>query len=121
MGSGGNGEVREGILGKIARIEEHLRGVIETKCNRNFLKYIKVILIKSPNNGGDKFQMAISGKQTKIPVPVLGYIQLSCRPKGSHRHLQRIQYLGCCQDNWLFSTTDSQGPLAEGSTHPHDF
>lgn len=46
--------MREGILGKMARIEEHLRGVIETKCNRNFLKYIKVILIKSPNNGGDK-------------------------------------------------------------------
>lgn len=57
VGSGGDGEMREGILGKIARIEEHLRDVIEVKCNRNFLNYIKVILIKSPNNGGDKFQM----------------------------------------------------------------
>ena len=41
-----------------AGIERHLGGVggeeVETYCNGNFLKYMKVILMKSPNNVGSE-------------------------------------------------------------------
>lgn len=45
-GSDGEGLNR----GKTSRIEEYLRGDMETKCNGNFLKYMKGILMKQPND-----------------------------------------------------------------------
>ena len=58
-----------------------LRGiweVMKTYCSGNFLKYMEVILMRSPNNGGMESQLAISCYQMRLPVAGLGCIQLSC-------------------------------------------
>lgn len=49
-------ELREEIWGETAGIEGHLRDDMEIKCNGNFLKYVKMILMRSPNNGEDQSQ-----------------------------------------------------------------
>lgn len=45
---------REGIHGQSGRIQKYLRDGMEPYCNGNFLNYMKVILMKSPNNKGNR-------------------------------------------------------------------
>lgn len=45
-------ELRERMWGETDRIKGHLRNNMETLGSGNFIKYMKVILMKSPNNGG---------------------------------------------------------------------
>lgn len=40
--------------GERAGIEEHLEDDLETWCSGNLLKYMKAILVTSPNDGGFK-------------------------------------------------------------------
>lgn len=47
--------LRDGIQGETARFERLLRDGLETYSRGNFLKYINVILRKSPNNEGNGF------------------------------------------------------------------
>lgn len=47
----GKMELMEGMWGETAIIEGYVRSGMET--SRNFLKYMKVILMKSPNSEGD--------------------------------------------------------------------
>lgn len=37
-----------------AGIKGHFRGSIESKCNRRLLKYVKVVMIQSLNNIGNR-------------------------------------------------------------------
>jgi hypothetical protein len=46
--------LRERIWGEIARTECDLRCTMDTGCSGDVLKYTKVVLIKCPNNGGDR-------------------------------------------------------------------
>jgi hypothetical protein len=51
---GGKLGFREVIRKETTRIEEHLRSSMETSFSVNLLKYIKAILMKTSNNGGDR-------------------------------------------------------------------
>lgn len=46
--------LKEETQGETTRIKEHLKGGMEAQNRRNFLKYVKVVLMKSPNNKGDR-------------------------------------------------------------------
>lgn len=59
---------------------------------------MKIMLIKSPNNGGDR----IPTVQLLSP---LSYLQLSCWPKGSHGNPQTTQAIDSILDR--FPYTDS--------------
>lgn len=72
-------------------------------------KYMKAILMRSPNKGRRESYLAISCHQTQLLVPGLGCIQLSCWPRGSHENPQTTQAvantMGCSMKN------DSGAPL----------
>lgn len=46
--------LREGMQGEMGKIEGYLKGGVETQCSGNFLKYMKVTLMMSQNNEGDR-------------------------------------------------------------------
>jgi hypothetical protein len=46
--------LKEGLQGETAGIAGHLGDGIEIMCSGNFLKYMKVILIRCPNIRGDE-------------------------------------------------------------------
>lgn len=46
--------LREGIQEETARVEGHLEEDTRTYCSGNIIKYIKVILMNSPNNEGER-------------------------------------------------------------------
>ena len=46
--------LREEIQEETARVEGHLRENMRTYCSGNIIKYIKVILMNSPNNEEDR-------------------------------------------------------------------
>ena len=46
--------LREEIREERVRMYEHLRHCMEIVCNGNFLKYMEVIQMKSPNNEEDR-------------------------------------------------------------------
>lgn len=72
-GSDGEGLNR----GKTSRTEENLRGDMETKCNGNFLKYMKGILMKQPNDRRERDPIGHLLSTKEASSAQTSYIQLT--------------------------------------------
>lgn len=61
LGTGGNGNRRvrlwvggreQDSTGRQLKLERYLEGDVKTQCSRNFLKSMRVTVVKYPSNGG---------------------------------------------------------------------
>ena len=73
----------EGMKGETSGVDGHLSGEREIWCSGNFLKYMKVILMRLLSNEGDRVPTGHLCHQTMLLVPGLNYIQLRCWTKRS--------------------------------------
>ena len=64
----------EGMKGETSGVDGHLSGEREIWCSGNFLKYMKVILMRLLSNEGDRVPSDFFFYQMKLPVPGLDYI-----------------------------------------------
>lgn len=76
--------LRRRVKGEMATMEKHLRGGMETQCNRNDFQCMKVILVNLQIMRGTESPLAISCHQMRFLLLELGYIPLSYWPKGSY-------------------------------------
>ena len=56
MGGGREIKLRVGMQGEKSGFEGYLKSDLEPQCSGNFLKYMKLILMRSLNNGGPEVQ-----------------------------------------------------------------
>lgn len=92
--------LRAGLQGETARIAEHLGDDMEISCSGNFLKYMKVILIRCPNIGGDEVPTGhpLSAKEASNTVTEMHSVEFFAS-KGVQ--WKSTNNTGCCQtDNW---------------------
>lgn len=69
---------REGIWRETAEIEGHFKDNMETQHSANFLKYMKMILMKSLNNEGNGVPTGHLLLPKEVSSMGTGYIQLNC-------------------------------------------
>jgi hypothetical protein len=79
------------------------------QCKGNSLKSLKVILMRTPNNGNMESQLAISYCQGRLPEAGLDHIQLSCWPMGSQWDPQAIQVHAKTNGRSLQTDSDGSG------------
>lgn len=80
-GGGGEKVFRKGMWETKAGIEEHL---MEAGYSGDFLKCMKVVPRRFPNNGGDSVPTDHLLSQTRLPILGLGCFQLSCWTRVFH-------------------------------------
>lgn len=68
------------------RIEEHLRGCMNSNAVGTSYKYTKVNLMKSPNIEQEGPPTSHVLSPSGFPVLEMGFIQLSCWPKGAYEN-----------------------------------
>ena len=66
-------------------------GCVGAQCSGNFLESMKVILMRTPSDGGYGVSTGVSRGQARLLLERLGCIQLSCWPRGSHENLETTQ------------------------------
>ena len=66
------------MWGETSGIKGHLR----IDMDSYLLKYMQLILVSPSNNEDTESQLTISCCQARLPVVGLGYIRLSCWPRG---------------------------------------
>lgn len=103
------GEERWGWKRECGERQLDLRGGIEISCSQNFLKYMKTILMKSPNNEGYRVPTVYFLSPNEASNSKTGLHWLELLVKG-------VSWIspnnaGCCQDNRLLSANWYQGPL----------
>lgn len=85
-----------------AGIKGYLREKIETSYFGTLLKYVQVILVKSPNNGGDKILTGYHLSPNEVPNTGTGLHSIEFLAKSVLWKSPNI--LGCGQNDWLVST-----------------
>lgn len=100
-------------------MDRNLREIMETQCSRNFLKSMKVIPLRSLNNGGygvpNKHLLTLNKASSNWNKLYSTELSVKGLPQKSSN------YPGCCQDNGLLSATRKKGPVAEDNTHTTHF
>lgn len=107
--------LKELMFGEGARIQGYLKGSKEAYCSWNFLKYMKVIIKKFPNNWGVPTGYLLPPNKASITRTGLHQIELLYK-----RFSRKLPYNpGCCQNIRLFFKHWQQVPLLK--TTPTQF
>lgn len=106
----------EGQHSQVARIGGHFKGgKKKSYCNGNFLKYRKVILIKSPNNRIDGISIRYLLSPNKSSKTETGSHPIELLVKGIP--WKSWNNPGCCQHNMLLSLIWQKNSMAKNNTH----